>query len=240
MKLPATSSILLKIWDQGSHLHPVDRALFLVTQARMDIPVDIVADLSLGFINKSLIQMQLELFGHQMSAIVRCSNCHESLELSLDLHRILQQLPDLENEALYSSCIHFNDYRFRLPNSRDLAFIYQQSDSADCVDGLLQRCCITQPDKSPLSVEMMDAVASLMEEIDPALDINCNLVCELCDFQNSYPFDVGRYLWLEIESFAKKLLREIHILASSYGWSEQTILALTQKRRQQYLNMVMT
>lgn len=239
MNLQAAPSLLLDIWDQGSNLHAIDRALLLVTQARTDIPVDIIADLSHGFINKTLIQMQLELFGNQMNAIVSCSNCQESLELSLDLQTILQQLSALDNEALYSSCIHFNKHRFRLPNSRDLAVISQRPDFADCALDLLQRCWISKPDSLPPSTEMMDAVAALMEEIDPALDINCNLVCEHCNFLNSYPLDMGNYLWQEIENFAKNLLREIHLLASSYGWSEQAILALTQKRRQLYVNMVM-
>lgn len=238
MMLPVTPSLLLKTWDQGSTLHPIDRTLLLVAQARTDIPADLIADLPLGFINRTLMQMRLDLFGSQMSAVADCSHCHEALDISLDLQTMLTQLPVIDNETFYSGCVLSNGYRFRLPNSRDLAVISQDSDSTDSALQLLQRCCIGGPDDESLSAEMMDWVSASMEEIDPALDINCSLVCDHCGVDNTYPLDIASYLWQEIESHAQKLLREIHILALSYGWSEEAILSLTQQRRQQYINMV--
>ena len=45
-------------------------------------------------------------------------------------------------------------------------------------------------------------------------------------------------LWAEISARAQHLLREVHLLASAYGWSEQQILELSPTRRASYLRMV--
>ena len=51
-------------------------------------------------------------------------------------------------------------------------------------------------------------------------------------------FDIVTFFWSEIEAWACRILREVHILASAYGWCERDILALTSARRQFYLEMV--
>jgi hypothetical protein len=45
-------------------------------------------------------------------------------------------------------------------------------------------------------------------------------------------------LWAEIEVRAKRLLLEVHLLATAYGWSEAEILSLNAQRREFYLEMV--
>jgi hypothetical protein len=47
-------------------------------------------------------------------------------------------------------------------------------------------------------------------------------------------------LWREIESMAGRLLRDVHALASAYGWHEKDILALSPVRRQFYLTLIGT
>ncbi len=41
-----------------------------------------------------------------------------------------------------------------------------------------------------------------------------------------------------MEARAKRLLSEVHALASAYGWSEREILGLSVARREFYLGMV--
>jgi hypothetical protein len=49
------------------------------------------------------------------------------------------------------------------------------------------------------------------------------------------PFDIVTFLWREIENLAGHLLRDVHTLASAYGWRESDILALSAARRDFYL-----
>jgi hypothetical protein len=51
-------------------------------------------------------------------------------------------------------------------------------------------------------------------------------------------FDIVPYLWTEINAWAMRLLREIHSLATAYGWREADILAMSAVRRHWYLEMI--
>ena len=62
--------------------------------------------------------------------------------------------------------------------------------------------------------------------------------CPACTFTWSEPFDIVTFFWAEIDAWARRLLADVHVLASSYGWSERDILALSPVRRQYYLEMV--
>ena len=51
-------------------------------------------------------------------------------------------------------------------------------------------------------------------------------------------FDILSFFWGEIQICARRLLREVHALASAYGWTESEILSLSTTRRHAYLEMV--
>ena len=50
--------------------------------------------------------------------------------------------------------------------------------------------------------------------------------------------DILSFLWAEVDSLAKRLLCDVHILAWAYGWREKDILALSEFRRRYYLDCV--
>jgi hypothetical protein len=49
---------------------------------------------------------------------------------------------------------------------------------------------------------------------------------------------MGEYLWTEVRAAARRLLLEVHALASSYGWREADVLEMSPPRRHAYLSMV--
>jgi hypothetical protein len=77
-----------------------------------------------------------------------------------------------------------------------------------------------------------------MAEIDPQADIQIALTCPACLHQWSAAFDIASHLWIEVNSWAMRILDEVHRLASAYGWSEADILELSPMRRQLYLGMI--
>jgi hypothetical protein len=87
-----------------------------------------------------------------------------------------------------------------------------------------------------------EIVAQLTEQIgraDPDADISLDLSCPACDHRWQIAFDIVTFFWAEINSLAKRLLREVHTLARAYGWREADILAMSAARRQAYLEMVL-
>ena len=47
-----------------------------------------------------------------------------------------------------------------------------------------------------------------------------------------------RLRWTEVQAHAAQLLRDVHLLASNYGWREAEILNLSPVRRQAYLELI--
>ena len=64
------------------------------------------------------------------------------------------------------------------------------------------------------------------------------LDCPACALIWQSPFDVVSFLWSELDAWARRMLREIHILASHYGWSEAEIVALSPQRRRHYRELI--
>ena len=52
------------------------------------------------------------------------------------------------------------------------------------------------------------------------------------------PLDVPGLFWIELRSLARRLLSDVHELASRYGWSESEILGLSARRRRAYIERV--
>jgi len=69
-------------------------------------------------------------------------------------------------------------------------------------------------------------------------EILVTLSCPVCGSECNQSLDIAAFLWEEIEARAKRLLMEVHALASAYGWTEKEILSLSECRRASYLEMV--
>jgi hypothetical protein len=89
-----------------------------------------------------------------------------------------------------------------------------------------------------LPADVLGAVEDQMAAADPQADVRLALSCPACGHQWQEVFDIVSFLWGEVQAWALRLLREVHTLASAYGWSEADILALSPQRRQMYLEMV--
>ena len=134
--------------------------------------------------------------------------------------------------------------RFRLPNSHDLAAVSGSSDPTAARVLLLERCLAARKAGQPvpastLPTGVVEAVEARMSKLDPQGETILELRCAACGHQWRAALDIGRFFWQELAAEARRLLREVHLLASAYGWGEAEILALTPARRDAYLAQVM-
>ncbi|MEW6371126.1 MAG: hypothetical protein AB1584_09330 [Pseudomonadota bacterium] len=83
-----------------------------------------------------------------------------------------------------------------------------------------------------------DAVSRALAEADPLVAFEVDAECPACGAQNQVPIDLEDYALARLLRRRRALLREVHELASHYGWSERQILALTPARRAEYLALV--
>ncbi len=89
------------------------------------------------------------------------------------------------------------------------------------------------------SEELESQISRALDEADPCMDLALDLVCPACEHTWSAPFDIGAFLWEELDVRARRLLDEVHALARSYSWSERQILELSETRRRAYLERVL-
>lgn len=233
MPVPSAADVL-GIWESGSALHPIDRALLLAAWADPDQAPERLADLPLGSVNQALLRLRRTWFGAPIRAYADCAACGERAELSLD--PAMFAFPPVPAEA--GGEIEVSGVRFRHPNNRDLAAIVDESDVERAALVLFERCCLerrtgTQFDLASLLTE----AEAKLEALDPAAEITLTLACEACGAHWAAPFDVPSLLWDEIEAHAHKLVGDVDILARAYGWTEPEILGLSPRRRATYVAM---
>ncbi|MEU4682475.1 hypothetical protein [Streptomyces xinghaiensis] len=80
-------------------------------------------------------------------------------------------------------------------------------------------------------------IAETAERADPAAEVTLHVTCPECGEATPAELDIASYLWTELDSWARDLLLDVHLLATAYGWSEPEILALSPLRRRYYLEL---
>jgi hypothetical protein len=233
---------LLQVWERGLIQSSVQRALTLLSTACPDVAVQDLAELSIGQRDARLLTLREWAFGSQLISVVDCPSCGDRLELNFNIAdiRIASDTPLITPLSL-----EIDDYvvRFRLPNSSDLAIVTAQ-DPAIAQRKLLDRCLLeaTYHQEAHSPEDLPEAVlASVVEQMalaDPQAEVKLSLVCPACQHAWKSVFDIVSYFWDELHVWAMRLLREVHVLASAYGWSETDILAMHPYRRQLYLELL--
>jgi hypothetical protein len=232
---------LVLAWEAGREKHPVDRAMIVLSLACPEMSPAALRDLTVGQRNARLLTLREQMQGVLASCFVKCPRCNEPLEFTVDTRAIRQPEPEAREGELEVNGFHV---RFRLPNSVDLAAAARCDDVQRGRSVLLERC-VTQVTHSSeeiadalLPESVIQAVAEAMVEQDPQSEMRMALTCSACEHAWTMLFDIVSFFWTEIEKQAKRLLHEVHILASRYGWREEDILALSSLRRHYYLELI--
>jgi hypothetical protein len=238
------ASALLAAWEQGICQPLLQRALTLLATAWPATSPEDWAHNSIGQRDERLLTLREQLFGPALETVAVCPQCAQQLELSFSTQDIRTAAPALPaSDPSLRVAAHGYDVQCRLPTSADLIEIARHALTADR-STLLQRCVqevrcgdlVT--DVALLPDAVVEAVIEEMAKADPQADVQVALTCPACRHQWSMSFDILSYLWSEIDDWAQRLLRDIHALASFYGWSEGEILALSARRRRLYLEMI--
>jgi len=205
---------------------------------------DALASLTVGERDARLLALRQALWGPEMVAVATCPACRERIEMTLDARQFLARSGTPRADAL-SLRIAGYDVTFRLPTSLDLIALTERADVVDSRDALLKLCLVSARDgeaslahDDPVPEEVVAGVVQAVADADPLADIQLAVNCPTCRHQWRVGFDIVSFLWTEIEAWALRILREVHTLASAYGWHERDILNLSSMRRRFYLESV--
>jgi hypothetical protein len=239
-----SDSDLLTAWEraraEGRHsIGP----LSLLAAVYPDEPLQSLARLSIGQRDGLLLELREQLFGLRLKGLTDCTACNQVLEIQLDVSA-LKLTRNEKTTCPLSIAADGYEVVFRLPNSFDLMAIAGAESVQSGRTSLLERLVIsslhqgqpTPPGTLPRAI--VERIEARMSAADPQADIQLNLVCSRCEARNETIFDIGSFLWKEVDILALRLLREIHQLAKAYSWSEAEVLAISPWRRRCYMEML--
>jgi hypothetical protein len=239
---PLSTSELLEVWERGLAEHPAQRAQSLLAAACPERRAEELSRLTAGQRDACLFVLRGWTFGAQAVGLATCPDCGERHELMFPLADLGSAPAGKPEEVLEFSGDGF-EITFRLPNSADLTDIGDQTEVSRAKRKLFERCLLSvRRDASDIAgselpAHIVDLVSERMGQADPQGDVLIGLCCKSCNREWQEPFDILSFFWTEIHAWANKILREVHSLASAYGWSEADILAMHPWRRHFYLEM---
>ena len=240
---------LLEIWDQGQSLSPSGRAALLLAVACPDYRRERVESLSIGERDALLAYIRAHTFGGTAESVVACPACGAMVEVTVDVRTIYPDAAQISpRDATPRLPVEIAAEGFIVqavaPTVRDVEAIAPTATLEEGVRVLLRRCILRAEKRGdPCEVDDLPReVCAFLEErmanADPQGDVHLSIHCPGCDHHWPVPFDMLTYFWNEIHLAARVLLREVHVLASAYGWRESDILMLSAARRRLYLEMV--
>lgn len=180
-----------------------------------------VRDLAVG--DRQFLARQLSVhLGHDpvwLTAV--CRECGESFDFEvrqadLPVKEAGESFPYAQTGGL----------RLRVPTGADQEAIAGLSDER-AVNALFERCRIEGEGE-------MSAAEAAVEEASPEVALAALAACPACGAGNEVAVDP----YLGLPAHGEELFAEVHLLASSYHWSEAEILALPRSRRRLYLRLI--
>jgi hypothetical protein len=240
---PVTTAELLNTWEQCARRTLPEKALLLLDAACADGEPEDPALLHIGERDAKLLQLREWMFGQQLLNITDCPNCSERIEWINNVADLRHPSENKSTNATFNMKVENYNIQFRLPNSYDLL----KTSSRDYLGDpkkLLAECIIDVQRNDDachadeLPAQVMDLLDARMALEDPQANIIMNLSCPACSHSWEAQFDIVSYLWIEIDSWAKRILQEVAVLAAAFGWSESQILKLSPQKRQHYIDII--
>lgn len=229
---------ILDLADAARGEAPIARALRVATAMGADAAD--LRDAPLGRLHAATLDFHAALAGPRLEAVATCPACESLVEFTLDG----DALRGLDSETAAGELSMMTDagewrVRWRVPTARDLAEVAGRSDAASF---LLESCCeVIGPHEEgarDAPIELIERIEAALADADPLAELTVGLECPECGAVFDADVDPIAFVWREVEARARRLLREVDLLARAYGWTEAEVLALSEQRRTAYLEIV--
>jgi hypothetical protein len=237
---------LLAAWEAGTLLPDLRRPLVLLHHAgdpdaaRGGETAELarLSALPVAARDLALLRLRELMFGPALGVFSGCPACGERLEFTLEVAELAARLEAAASAGPAEWDEAGRRYQLRPVTTDDLLVTLGVPDPAEAADRLLARClrCPDDPPGGQSPVVPASAVKRF-EELHADTEIRCAVDCPACGARHLHDLDIARFLWREVAAAASRLLSDVHLLATAYGWREQDILALSARRRAAYLEL---
>ena len=96
----------------------------------------------------------------------------------------------------------------------------------------LLELCLVEGDLAEWGENEIEAIGEQLAAADPLAEILLDFECPVCGDSFQEALDLSAFFWTELEGRSKRLLLDVHTLASAYGWSEAQVLELEPSEAQ--------
>ncbi len=217
---------------------PAVTRLLAACVVRLDgVPADreLARRLLVGDRDYLMLQLRRLTLGDQVRAVVPCPACREKMDVEFAGADVpVEARP--QTAAAYALACGGRTIRFRLPTGGDQETVVGLSAPAAAAALLDQ--CLMDDGGSPLTADDRAAVTEAMGRLAPRVEADLALTCPACGHAFEAPFDTTAFFLHEMRAGGKRLLRETHLLAFHYHWSQAEILSLRRDRRHAYLALL--
>ncbi len=236
---------ILDAWDVAGETSPARKPAALIASLADGRSEDELLDLPVGVCDALLLRIHQRLFGPDLHAVYECPSCGERFEFSVSTGDLLGSLAATVPNVSRELSVNGYSITYRIPTGRDLGCAGECGDLEESRRSLLRSCIVKAStdetdsiDPTTLPADIVCKIGEEMAKGDPCADLSFALECSSCSRAWEASLDVAAFVWTKIQALAHRLLEEVSVLAAHYGWSESTILGLSERRRRTYLQMV--
>jgi hypothetical protein len=178
-----------------------------------------------------LLHLYRQVFGDAIGADSVC-DCGERIDIGFPVSGFLAHRAPRRPRRVAASeeagwfSLQESDVTFRLPTVDDQLAVAGEADPATA---LAARC---------VRGSQVSAVDRAMAAMAPALSGPIQGACPHCARTIRLHFDVPSFVLRELQVQASLICEHVHLLAGHYHWTEEKILSLPNRRRQDYVEMV--
>jgi hypothetical protein len=228
---------LLDLWEQGTALSPVERALALAGASGAEISV--LRGRPYGRTNAGVLALREAMTGPDLAATASCPGCGTRVEFALRAEGLRAQ-PGLGDGGTIEVGEYVVDWRPPTPDD-----LLEAAGAAEPGWALRHRCLAVasaggdpvEPDTVP--ADLLGRAEAAMAEADPLAEVLVGLTCPECGIAFESDLDLGSFVWAEVEARARRVLQDVDTLARAYGWTEGEVLGLSESRRSAYLQLAL-
>jgi hypothetical protein len=175
-------------------------------------------------IDAALLGLRQFLYGDKLVAEIQCSACGAWGDIQLSITEYLRANRPRGRRAETPSYV---------PTVSQVLSAVAEHGPGEAAARALEAACL----RACNSKEARRKRAEL-ERAAPPLAGPVEGLCPRCGTTVSGWFDPGGFVLAELGARAAALLQEVHLLASRYGWSEEAILAMPERRRAAYAETI--
>lgn len=186
------------------------------------LPRAALADLPIAEGDRLMAALYRAFFGERIELRQPCRACPESFELALPLADLV-----VSPAAVPESVVLPGGTRLRRPVIADLLAAGEGGD-------LLARVTLAEGEDPP------EAVAAAAAALAPASIETIETACPHCGGAQTILFDLPRFVLLCTTREREILLREVHLLARTYGWGLGEVLSLVREDRHVLVRLATT